>query len=574
MRPIDKILAQIPCKKQRSGYKGRCPAHDDRSASLSIGEADDRVLVYCQAGCKTEDVLAAVGLKFSDLFPEKPEPEPPVYYTYTDREGLPAYRKVRKFPKQFFIERLEDSRWVTGLNGKAPDLYNVVRVIDAVRSGKAIWFVEGEKDADTLARKGVVATTNILGAGKWHDSYSKTLKGAKVVIVADKDKAGYEHALKVYEALRHGCKVKVVEAKDGKDASDHFSLGYGIDEFVEIGERGLKQRLGIVPRAVGWTMADNVEQAKVDWLFEPYIPVGEVTLMAGDPGEGKSTTAQAIATACTNGSEICGRPIKQGPVVFMSAEQSRSTVTVPRFKDMGADLSKIALPDEDGDDGEPKPFVLDEDGFATLEQFVGELGPVLIVVDTITAYIEAQRDFNSANQVREWMRRLAKIARQHECAVLVLGHLNKNTQAKGNYRIMGSVDFVGAARSVLFIGHDPDKPGHRAMMHNKSNVGPIGPALGYSIEDGVFGWTGESDLDVDRMNELPQTKDAREARAECGRLITDHLAENGYETKDKLQAKAKAEGFGSRCFTDALHDVAEKFKDGLDGGFYWRRKGV
>ena len=569
---FEEVCTKVGATKKGKEMRAVCPIHDDHDPSVAIADGGDRVLLTCRAGCKTEDIVERWGLKMSDLFTEEATPQEVTYYTYTDRYGRPTNRKARAYPKKFWNERLEDSQWVMGLNGHAPELYNIVRVLDAVRSGKAVWLVEGEKDADTLTRKGQVATTNFDGAGKWKNHYTEALKGGKVVIVCDKDEPGYKHALNVYEQIRHGCKVKIVEPKEGKDATDHFSKGFDLEDFIEIGHHGLKQKLGLEPTRTGFTMAHNIETKKTEWLMEPLIPIGEVTFMAGDPGEGKSTTSQAIATACTNGSDILGTAIKQGPVIFMSAEQSRSTVTVPRFREMGADLSKIALPDEDGEDGEPKPFVLDEEGFATLDQFAAELKPVIIVIDTVTAYIEGSRDFNSANQVREWMRRLGKIARQRNCAVLVLGHLNKNSNAKPLNRIMGSMDFVGASRSVLMVGHDPDDARKRAVVHLKSNVGPIGESLGFTIDEGEFSWLTKSDLDADRMCEPAQTKEARYSRAEAEQWIIDYLAEKGFASKEEMESKAKADGLGVRAFRDALHNVAEKFKDGLDGGFYWKRK--
>ena len=570
---FDEICARVGAVKKGKEMRALCPCHDDSDPSVAIKDGDSGVLVKCRAGCDTKNILAAWGLSLKDLFPEKEKGlEDVTYYTYTDRQGRQVSRKVRAYPKKFWNEHLEDGAWVNGLNGQVPDLYNVVSVIGAIKSGKPIWVVEGEKDADSFIRKGQVATTNFDGANKWKPQYTEALKGGKVVIVCDKDEPGYKHALNVYEQIRHGCKVKIVEPKEGKDATDHFVKGHGLEDFVEIGLHGLKQRLGLEPTTTGWTMANKVEAVAVEMLWGPYIPIGEVTFMAGDPGEGKSTSAQAIAAACTNGSDICGKPVKQGNVIFMSAEQSRASVTVPRFKEMGADLSKIALPDEDGEDGEAKPFVLDEEGFATLANFAVELKPVLIVVDTVTAYIEGARDFNSANQVREWMRRLAKIARQVGCAVLVLGHLNKNSNAKPINRIMGSMDFVGASRSVLLVGHDPDVVNRRAIIHLKSNVGPIGQSVAFSIDEGVFGWVGESELDADRMCEPAQTREAKTARAEAEQWVTDYLSENGYGAKEDMKTKAKLAGHGSRAFNDALHAVAEPFKDGLDGGFYWRRK--
>ena len=239
---------------------------------------------------------------------------------------------------------------------------------------------------------------------------------------------------------------------------------------------------------------------------------------------------------------------------------------------MGADLSKIALPDEDGEDGEPKPFILDEEGLATLDLWASELNPVLIVVDTVTAYIEGARDMNSANQTREWMRRLGKIARQRSCAVLILSHLNKNSNAAPLNRIMGSMDFVGASRSVLMVGHDPDIPDQRAIVHMKSNVGPIGPSLGFSILDGEFGWKGQSELDADRMCEPVATREARDRRDECAVWLREVLLP-GPMAATTMEALCKEKGYSRRCYSDAkaIAGVKSERDDfGEKGSWQWR----
>lgn len=328
-------------------------------------------------------------------------------------------------------------------------------------------------------------------------------------------------------------------------------------------------------RPQGWTKASDVQVKKMEWLWEPYIPMGEITFLAGEPGVGKSTVAQAIATQTTLGAEILGKAIPKGPVVFMSAEQSREHVTVPRFQDLGADLDMITLPDEEDAQGDLHPYVLDSSGIAELRAVCEGLRPSLIVVDTVTAYFEAARDFNTANQVREWMRRLNSIARSVGCAVLVLGHTNKATGQKAIHRISGSVDFVGASRSVLMAGSDPDDPRVRGLAHVKSNVGPIGRGMGFTVEDGVFGWTGYSELDADRMCEQPQAREAKERRSECEEWLRSVL-EPGPRGAKEMERLAKAEGYSRRTLFDAkksLGVASERDRFGAEGSWQWRLVG-
>lgn len=230
-------------------YEARCPVHDDRKASLIIGPGDSGVRVKCLANCRTEDVLAAVGLKMSDLFYEprranaspssaksqqkkgnpapaaaktqqnapkaeeqkQPEAPPPKrvidrVYAYQDEKGATLFEVVRYLPKDF-RQRVPDPtqkggyRW--SIKGVRPVIYHLPQVLSAIKDGKTIFVVEGEKDADNLALIGCVATTCPMGAGKWHKEHSDFLRDANVCILADNDEPGRLHAAQVAKQL-HG----------------------------------------------------------------------------------------------------------------------------------------------------------------------------------------------------------------------------------------------------------------------------------------------------------------------------------------------------------------------------------
>lgn len=156
-------------------------------------------------------------------------------YDYTDERGALLYQVVRKEPKTF-VQRRPDGRgdWIW----KGPEravLYRLLEVLAAVAAGDPVYVVEGEKDADAMGAAGVVATCNHGGAGKWTDAHTEPLKGAEVVIVADRDTAGRDHARKVFAALRdHGGKLRVVEARTGKDAADHLAAGGTPSTFLPV----------------------------------------------------------------------------------------------------------------------------------------------------------------------------------------------------------------------------------------------------------------------------------------------------------------------------------------------------
>ena len=233
-------------------------------------------------------------------------------------------------------------------------------------------------------------------------------------------------------------------------------------------------------------MAD-VEPETVDWLWSPYIPKGKVTLLEGDPGVGKSWVSLAIATAVSLGKGLPKQePGGPGNTLLASAEDGLADTIRPRLDAMGADVSRIVAIDD--------ALILDDDGFALLEDYVTKVEPTLLIIDPLVAYLGAAVDIHRANQTRSVMARLAKLAETHGMAILAVRHLAKGSAAKPIYRGLGSIDFTAACRSVLLAGCDPENPQNRGLVQIKSNLAPLGVSIGYELLDDGFFWTGESSL--------------------------------------------------------------------------------
>lgn len=319
-----------------------------------------------------------------------------------------------------------------------------------------------------------------------------------------------------------------------------------------------------------WVTMADIEEREVDWLWRNYIAIGEVQMIVGDPGDGKSTVAQALVTAVSLGMSLFGEPIPQGKSVFLSAEQSVNSITKPRFRQMGADLRQIVCPDEVDENDDPVPFVLDKSGIAELRSVCLDMRPKLVVIDTVTAYIEASRDFNSANQVREWMRRLAEIARITPCAVVLIGHLNKNQNAHPLQRVMGSMDFVGASRAVLLVGKDPEEQDTRGLCVIKSNLGPFGDPVGFSLQDGEFRWTDGTELDATKMLQPPTIKAAQTNRDRCRAWIKSLFKDASVIDPPRVEG-GKIGGFTTYLVTDVKKElgVVSRTDPMTDSGYAW-----
>ncbi|OFX15255.1 MAG: hypothetical protein A2Z18_00180 [Armatimonadetes bacterium RBG_16_58_9] len=254
--PLETLLERITNVKRHGGaYQAKCPAHDDKRASLSVSTGNDgRVLLHCHAGCETPAILAAVGLKMTDLFP-KPAKTPDrkrdtgrivETYDYTDTDGKVVFQVCRMVPKDFRQRRPAPDLvgghggWTWHLDGVTRVLYRLPAVLAAVRAGQTVHVCEGEKDVHSLESCGLVATCNAGGAGKWRDDYSDALECANVVILPDNDEPGRKHAEDVARSLAGKAgSVRVVEPPDlleKGDITDWIQAGHTVDELLALVE--------------------------------------------------------------------------------------------------------------------------------------------------------------------------------------------------------------------------------------------------------------------------------------------------------------------------------------------------
>lgn len=240
-------------RRTPNGWEARCPAHDDRNASLGVAEGQDgRVLLNCRAGCAFPAIVAGLGVKPADLFPPRPEGERHrrgrivATYDYTDAAGTLLFQVCRLEPKGFRQRRPDPAKpgaWSWSLDGTERVLYRLPAVIQAKAEGRAVFLVEGEKDAEALAALGLCGTCNPGGAGKWLPAYTEALTAATVILLPDKDTPGRRHAALVLRALTgKAASVAVVELpdRDGKpvkDAADWTAAGGTVAELREIVRR-------------------------------------------------------------------------------------------------------------------------------------------------------------------------------------------------------------------------------------------------------------------------------------------------------------------------------------------------
>ena len=238
---------------------------------------------------------------------------------------------------------------------------------------------------------------------------------------------------------------------------------------------------------------ENVAVEEVEWLLYPFIPYGKATIIQGDPGEGKTTMVLQIIAKLTKGEPVL--PVIDGEeepaeraepvnVIYQTAEDGLGDTIKPRLLAAGADCSKVLVID----DSEQPLTMLDE----RLEQAIRQTNAHLVVLDPIQSFLGAEVDMHRANEIRPLMKRVSVLAEKYHCAIVLIGHMNKNSTGKSSYRGLGSIDFQAAARSVLIVGRVKNEPETRVVCHVKSSLAPEGKSIAFRLDkENGFEWIGE-----------------------------------------------------------------------------------
>lgn len=241
---------------------------------------------------------------------------------------------------------------------------------------------------------------------------------------------------------------------------------------------------------------DKVEVEQIEWLLYPFIPYGKVTIIQGDPGEGKTTMVLQIIAKLTRGEAILptvsltdDKENAEVPVnvIYQTAEDGLGDTIKPRLLAAGADCSKVLVIDDTD-----QPLTMAD---IRLEEAIIQTKARMVVLDPIQGFLGAEVDMHRANEIRPLMKRIAVLAEKYHCAIILIGHMNKNSNGKSSYRGLGSIDFQAAARSVLIVGRIKEEPETRVVCHTKSSLAPEGKSIAFRLDkDNGFEWIGEKDI--------------------------------------------------------------------------------
>ena len=313
------------------------------------------------------------------------------------------------------------------------------------------------------------------------------------------------------------------------------------------------------PETVKIIRMSDVELTPVEWLWKPYLPFGKLSVLQGNPGEGKTYFAMHLSAACTNGKLLPNMErMKPFNVIYQTAEDGLGDTVKPRLIEAGADLDRVLVID----DSDVQLTLSDE----RIEKAIIENNARLVIIDPIQAYLGADVDMNRANEVRPIFMRLRQVAQRTGCAILLIGHLNKAAGMQSLQRGLGSIDIAAAVRSVMFIGKLKHDPTMRILTHEKSSLAPPGASLAFSLGDeGGFRWVGEYDITADEM--LSGIELQRETKTQQAKdLICTLLAGGKQVLSEDIDKAALERGIPGRTVRDAKRELGDALKSKIVEG--------
>lgn len=378
----------------------------------------------------------------------------------------------------------------------------------------------------------------------------------RVFLCLDADKAGEDACKRLTALLPDTVSVTRIQPcmKDWNDVLVHRAEIPNRNYFKSI---VLKEPSK--PETVKIIRMSDVELTPVEWLWKPYLPFGKLSVLQGNPGEGKTYFAMHLAAACTNGKLLPNMErVEPFNVIYQTAEDGLGDTVKPRLIEAGADLDRVLVID----DSDVQLTLSDE----RIEKAIVENNARLVIIDPIQAYLGADVDMNRANEVRPIFMRLGQVAQRTGCAILLIGHLNKAAGMQSLQRGLGSIDIAAAVRSVMFIGKLKHDPTMRILTHEKSSLAPPGVSLAFSLGDeGSFRWVGEYDITADEM--LSGIEPQRETKTQQAKdLICALLAEGKQVLSEDIDKAALERGIPGRTVRDAKRELGDALKSKIVEG--------
>ena len=368
-----------------------------------------------------------------------------------------------------------------------------------------------------------------------------------VFLCLDNDQPGNEACEKLAEEIPDG--YSVIRLKPSRKDWNEILCDKSADRKKAIIETvTMKAPEELVPMLC----YEDIEQTSVEWLWFPYLPFGKLTIIQGNPGEGKTYFAMMLTAACTNRKTFPNmEEIEPFNVIYQTAEDGMGDTIKPRLVEAGADLSRVMVIDDT-----EEALTLSDD---RIEKAIRQNQVRLLIIDPVQAFIGADVDMNRANEVRPVFRKLGMIAEKTGCAIVLIGHLNKSSGTQSTYRGLGSIDIMAAVRSLLFIGKVKKDPTTRVLIHEKSSLAPPGETMAFKLGDEEgFRWVGAYEISSDDLLDGKEGKPTETKLQRGTKLIYELLADGNAVTIRELDEKAKSQGISQRTMREARSRMKEE----------------
>ena len=525
-------------------------------------------------------------------------------YSYTDESGTELFQCVRFLPKGF-AQRHPDSNgnWIWNLKGVRRVLYRLPEITKDIRQGLPVFICEGEKDVLALVEHGLAATCNPMGAGKWRDSYSETLRGADVTIIADKDEDGRKHAQLVASKI-HGISKFVrllelpdVKQKSVKDAADYFEAGGDTDKLIALADKtpewtpipaastDLQESIAAAANeeARHCVLIDprTITPKAVKWIERPYLARGEFHLIHGEGGAYKSTMLILWAAETSQRGEMA---------LLIMAEDDHASKIVPALIAAQADMQFVRIVNmQQGDNQDAVSLPGD---VPKLQSQIIEVQAKFVGIDPVMTHIATYLNSHKDHDVKRALTPLVTTARKTGAAIVSAHHTGKDTSRGAKLSGMASIAFYTTPRIVMAMA-EYEKT-NAVLEVVKSNIGPTHdkmllkadfPEIQPGINPPRLTRSGESDVGVEdiwnkeRKEEISKTRQAailmlnilEEANGEAVKQIDLFK-----QVSDQLDMSPQTVRRNAYYGKGMLHDLelVKSYKDGFQGEWFINRSDV
>ena len=532
--------------EEGEGRNSTCPAPSPDFRLPEKEENNDRIIRYLTENRGIEKNMVEEWIGSGDIYEEKKHHN--VVFVGRDADGIPRYAHCRGTGETKYRGDVAESDKSYGFCHRGTDnqLFVFEAAIDLLSFIQL--FPKDWKKRSYLSLGGISSAALMA-------FLSERPQITSVFLCLDNDHAGNEASEKLAIEIPDG--YSVIRLKPSRKDWNEILCDKNADRkksIIETVTMKVPEKEELVPMLC----YEDIEQTSVEWLWFPYLPFGKLTIIQGNPGEGKTYFAMMLTAACTNRKTFPNmEEIEPFNVIYQTAEDGMGDTIKPRLVEAGADLSRVMVIDDT-----EEALTLSDD---RIEKAIRQNQVRLLIIDPVQAFIGADVDMNRANEVRPVFRKLGMIAEKTGCAIVLIGHLNKSSGTQSTYRGLGSIDFQAAARSVLIVGRIKDEPEVRVVCHTKSSLAPEGKAIAFRLDkNNGFEWIGEYDISADELlNGEGKGQKTRKAKE----FLLEILADGGMAQK-KIEEEAEKLGIKKKTLRNAKMELGiDSIKRGNQ--WYW-----